>query len=336
MKFGKIIRVAVLLCGFANASALTDEAHRSVLRGKLETVKNTVSLLTDDDMMRTFEPAHLAEALTRLCTNKQSFTQCVEEFLQKSSDSLPWWLETQLSDMEHEGVQGFWHNQTFGHIEMCTIEKIGTSQWRAIFKRLNKPSAGNAASSDQPKARFVFLRDPLERFLSGYLDKCESYHQKEKHCEPLQLFGPDAGNIYTRKEFTHKQKFEEYVAAMPGKWDLHFFPQAFYCNGLYRQISSYDFIGKMDRNFYNDLHRLLETSPFSENTQFVQEVSNHFKLSATVNTVNTGTETHAYDRVNEFYSPETVRRVMEYYAIDYDVFNLSVPSWAKTMLGKGE
>ena len=37
--------------------------------------------------------------------------------------------------------------------------------------------------------QFVFYRDPLERFLSTFLDKCAGWRIVEGHCEPISIFG---------------------------------------------------------------------------------------------------------------------------------------------------
>ena len=37
-------------------------------------------------------------------------------------------------------------------------------------------------------SKWTILRDPLERFMSAYIDKCESHYVVEGHCEPVEHF----------------------------------------------------------------------------------------------------------------------------------------------------
>ncbi len=44
------------------------------------------------------------------------------------------------------------------------------------------------------------------------------------------------------------------------------------------------------------------------------------------------TETSAVNKVEEFYTPAILRKVLQYTAIDYMTLNLSIPEWAERML----
>lgn len=47
---------------------------------------------------------------------------------------------------------------------------------------------------------------------------------------------------------------------------------------------------------------------------------------------NRGIERLASSHVLEFYTPTSARRVLEYMAIDYVMFNLSIPAWVEGIL----
>lgn len=135
-------------------------------------------------------------------------------------------------------VSGGWHYQRASNVtdngqalEFCTIEKVGTKHWRKLFCHLqNKTTVvrtqncwHQAVPTDAPRA--VFLRDPLERFLSAYMDKClDPLGITERHCEPNIVF-LDKENGLTEGLEDKKLRFEAYVETMPLKWNLHFFPQ---------------------------------------------------------------------------------------------------------------
>jgi len=117
-------------------------------------------------------------------------------------------------------------------LHFCTIGKIGTTQWRKLVCRLQrKPSNGGRnvcipdtpISYEAPKA--IFLRDPLERFLSAFIDKC--LHKRiERHCEPVAVFLDDA-SLVDGLDQSKKLLFEAYVNAMPLRWNMHYFPQRY-------------------------------------------------------------------------------------------------------------
>ena len=97
--------------------------------------------------------------------------------------------------------------------------------------------------------KIVFLLDPLERFLSAYLNKCVGFYKVEKQCEPLAVLHNDESGLTEGLEENKRAKFEAYVDAMPLTWNVHFFPMGPYCGGLHRDIGSYSFVGKMDQTF---------------------------------------------------------------------------------------
>ena len=100
---------------------------------------------------------------------------------------------------------------------------------------------------------FIFFRDPLERFLSAYIDKCVTRNHREGHCRPNKIFQ----NIQNDSEplfsnLNEKQKFEAFIDVSPLSWDLHFYPQAAFCNNM-ELLSHYKFIGIMNETFNQQL-----------------------------------------------------------------------------------
>ena len=165
---------------------------------------------------------------------------CLEETLEKltdENDAVPWWFHTMTRDAINVVSAGHHHLSAptpIGRgLHFCTMGKIGTTQWRKVICHLqNKPDDnGNAVcipdrriSRRAPKA--VFLRDPLERFLSAYIDKCfrKPY---QRHCEPLPVFYEKENGLVEGLNKTKKLLFETYVETMPLKWNMHFFPQRY-------------------------------------------------------------------------------------------------------------
>ena len=188
----------------------------------------------------------------------------------------PWWFKTLLRDgtdyKTRTGLHGPWHYLFDNEISMCTIEKVSSTQWRKVFCKLNnsnktkdvcRPDDNNDVVTKRKK--FVFLRDPLERFLSAYIDKCINNIRNQSHCSPQIIFQNDDNstnnNLLNGISNNKKYNFSSYVDVMPLHWNVHFLPQSLYCDGLYRDLflgsnNNYDFVGTMNEYFYDDLHAL--------------------------------------------------------------------------------
>jgi hypothetical protein len=276
------------------------------------------------------------------CADDERMIDCLTRIGESShNNTFPWWFRTLLRDggkHTRQFLHGGWH---FSHFvdppgKMCTIEKVGTKQWRKLMKLLN-----NASLPSPPSAPLIlFLRDPMERLLSAFLDKCESKNIAERNCEPRSVFYPP--HVEEGKKFSdgtdlikilkpHKREFFElYVDIMPLKWNVHVFSLGLYCDGLYRHIQDYDFVGLMGPNFYDDVHRmgLRYGDRMMDGLNKVFDVERKFDENVT----NAGVEQSASTLIEEYYTAKTVKRVLEYYAIDYVTLGLEIPEWAQKML----
>lgn len=101
-----------------------------------------------------------------------------------------------------------------------------------------------------------------------------------------------------------------------------------YCDGLFRHLNSFAFVGRMGPTFYQDLERL--GNQFGE--KLAKGLEQVFFVSQKINGSNRGIETSASSHVKEYYTPATVRQVLEYTAIDYKLLDLPIPMWAEQML----
>lgn len=105
---------------------------------------------------------------------------------------------------------------------------------------------------------------------------------------------------------------------------------SFYCDGLYRHLPTYDFVGMMDENFYDDLNRL--GLRYGKRMTTILDNVFHFQQARNKSKHNEGIETSASSHVLEFYTPKTLRQVLEYVTIDYYLLNIPIPVWAERML----
>lgn len=274
-----------------------------------------------------------------------------------STKSFPWWFITMLRDVKGKsGINGGWHNLTIMNppMDFCTIEKVATTQWRNVqcvlndgkniskqpmTCHLNKTRLADRrnrlrSAEQRSVSRVVILRDPLERLLSGYLNKCFGLRRKvEGHCEPNTVFNETDLTLKIRQD--PKQLFAAYVDGFPLKWNVHFFPQSMYCDGLFRHARDYDFIGYMGTDFYGDLTNL--TAKLGRGNKLgeaLQKVFHFSDESSAPGNSNVGTETQAPDHVKEYYTPASVRRALEIFAVDYITLGLEVPSWVHDILAE--
>eukprot|EP00581_Thalassiosira_minuscula_P012189 CAMPEP_0183715056 /NCGR_PEP_ID=MMETSP0737-20130205/9419_1 /TAXON_ID=385413 /ORGANISM="Thalassiosira miniscula, Strain CCMP1093" /LENGTH=417 /DNA_ID=CAMNT_0025944113 /DNA_START=461 /DNA_END=1714 /DNA_ORIENTATION=- len=291
-----------------------------------------------------------------------------------SLPSIPWWFQTLLRDIQNNGSYGWWHHYytSTPPFHFCTFGKVATTDWRDVFGELNReecvedPKSCKMMPSNLGENRLmafrtnkempedapwaVFLRDPLERLLSGFLDKCYTTdNHYQNHCEPNVVYQPSKfkfdGHLSSdklRKESVSmlehitdkdKQYFAAYVDTLPLKWNVHFVPQAIFCD-LYRNIDKYDFVGIMGDHFMDDLERMVNhfggKLPEALNTVFRYKEKLKSGKKNTRN--NEEHATHASEKVKKFYTAETVRRGLELLSIDYMLLGLEVPEWARQML----
>ena len=252
-----------------------------------------------------------------------------------------------------------------GIISVLLIQH-STTEWRRVFCDLNEDECQSAdgvnylhgctvvlpgrrcavqtkkhVPSDAPHA--VFLRDPLERVLSGFLDKCarEWQRTRERHCEPNEVFNTGEEGWGDQKvsptldfEKNPKQYFAAYLDIMPLKWNLHFIPQALYCD-LYRNINEFAFVGNMGSEFMTDLDKMAKKFGGKLPPQ-LDKTFGYVKAIETNQLNNTGSDnfhaTHAPEKVAMYYNAASVRKALELYSIDYVTLGLEVPEWAKQML----
>ena len=212
----------------------------------------------------------------------------------------------------------------------------------------------------------MFIRDPLERLLSGYLDKCvkPNVRVSQGHCEPNEIFGIDFLQRKRQREQNRqqlngeeklkkkeqdekypldlttvlqgrdKEMFAAYVDLLPLKWNVHFVPQAIFCD-LYRNINNYD-VYMMGKDFMWELNRManqyggLLPKVLNDTFQYQSKLKNE-SMSSNLG-ADTKHGTKAPTKVAKYYTARAVRRALEYLSIDYITLGLEVPMWAREML----
>jgi len=235
--------------------------------------------------------------------------------------------------------QGLYVNKT-AKFAFCTIEKNACSKWTAILNKLktgdvnlNGPSydishktfsaeEALAVFSDDSAIRAVFVRDPLERFLSGFLNKCTGNNCANPFC-------------FMRSKAMSGQKIP-FEAAV--KWlqssnaadlDGHFKLQSKHCE-LDRRIHEYNVV------------QVMKPSTLSKDASCLLEKANLARLntqgSKNGNKVFWEDENKEDERYTEllkhFYTREAAEVVLKIFERDYQTFSLPRPSWIDSANGQ--
>jgi hypothetical protein len=147
-----------------------------------------------------------------------------------------------------------------GNLSFCWIEKVGCTMMKGVFRQIQQHVdvtwKGNEVTSDVLKGRHkaVLLRDPLSRFLSGWLDKCRG--KQRIYC--VRLFGGE------------DVSFRDAVFLLPRQYprremDNHFLPQHLHCGGMYAKKLKEEFtVGYLDSSvsIADSVRKMLESSGF--------------------------------------------------------------------------
>ncbi len=177
--------------------------------------------------------SHTFGHIVNSCNKDQKLKDCFQKYYnsitahhENGETTVPsgtaehWWFQSMVRDaFDLETTSSYrsrlsqhWHTAQAiePNVTMCLIEKVGSTSWREVFIDLNKdyspksdlPLRHNMTSRDlidlpaprESSPSIVFLRDPLERFLSAYLDKCVDSHLRsnEKHCMPNEIFDTES------------------------------------------------------------------------------------------------------------------------------------------------
>jgi len=102
-----------------------------------------------------------------------------------------------------------------------------------------------------------------------------------------------------------------------------FYPLGFYCDGLYRSLHTYDFVGFMGNDTEQQLAERYGSGVEKAMEDATEKSFNqHF--------------TSSHNHITEYYTAATVRKILSYHSLDYVRLNLPVPQWAVDMLNGEE
>lgn len=244
-------------------------------------------------------------------------------------DGRPEWDNTPYVSKEHKLV-------------FCEIPKVACSDFKRLFRRLNgaqdfesqapwvhdpkqngitrltdMPSAEAASILKDPTwTKGVFIRDPMERLLSGFLDKCREPIESryDIHC-PFSghvSFGEFMDYIFTQADYNVHGKMS---------MDEHWRPQHLVCD-LERWLPYYQFQGNFSHLQTHTKFLLQGVGIFDEFGRgwgddgldiFEKKIDWH--------------HTDTSEKLTEYYTKELADKAMAFYNTDYELFQLPKPAW---------
>lgn len=182
---------------------------------------------------------------------------------------------------------------------------------------------------------FVFVRDPLERFLSGYLSKCVPGHDVDHDvCE--EVFG--AYPISFAAAVAVVNASGDRFALVPGRPNNHFRLQSTFCNGSVGR-AEFDHTIKLERATSRQrVAEMLRAVGVHNPSRQVPAFDYHFPAIATAGKAGGGTFdhiTHAEQQRARYLSdPAHVLVLLKHYAPDYRKLpGVSLPRWAIEKVG---
>lgn len=214
------------------------------------------------------------------------------------------WIETVFQQLMREHDWSPWLEsvlQTHGfirtdyNISWASQAKFGEQGIESIFQ---DPSA----------TRAVFVREPLERFASAFLNKC--IHTNLYYC-PV-------------KSAVFRDVVEWALQADLSSTDGHFMPQAYHCD-LQRRISQYNVIGLMKEDSLNkDMDCVLSKAGLHD---FVGQAPSHVNQRHRA--------LNATSVLQKLFTPAAARQLIERLHVDYDLFGFSkAPDWIDGATGE--
>lgn len=234
----------------------------------------------------------------------------------------------------------------------CYIEKVACKSFNMLFQSLRAPYDPRMNNTnpwylntpfqhglqkhdverliaDPSWHKAVFVREPLERFLSAFRSKCAGGDEDGRAiCRAAwhRLGIPPRFADVTKALGTYHQKF-----------DHHFVEQHRFCGGLRHTLPYYDTIVQLDKDSSHEAVKKLLLQIGVNATHVDRLLDGTFPTHHTNATACVSCHaTNATSLVPAFYSHRgMVKKVVAYYLADYLLFGLRVPSWAWPALGIG-
>ncbi|GMH42627.1 hypothetical protein BSKO_10546 [Bryopsis sp. KO-2023] len=276
-----------------------------------------------------------------------------------------WTLEKKKIDLLSKRCLGNLRTASRHRLVAVPIQKSGSSEMTALMRRIaGMPQWRNTSEElmygpgmdlerigrkwnisearknmeDPEWKRIIFVRDPVARFLSGYLSRIVAAKEyfRVNVTEGAEM--PTIEQVVeTFEALTLKERRSSYSRVL----DVHFRPQSASCNTVrgnrcFLPTTRFDFVARVE-SLDDDLKDMLTSMDlwesygasgwgpngdlsFPEYNIFTQEKKKY---------VDSMRETHAAEKIHQYLTQDMIRRLMELYKDDYDVFGFDRSTWIK-------
>lgn len=242
------------------------------------------------------------------------------------------------------------------HFAMCMIEKNACAPWSRVllkvyfnntkygddtrqgppfrlalnsFKETSFANINNLFFSDPKAVKAVFIRDPLARFLSVFLDKCFIDGCQNQFCAARPSWKQG-------KTISFSKALEWLIAQDVSLLDPHYAPQAFKCE-LQSRLDEFNFIGVVNKDtLANDAACLMDLaglSSYNVNMTSNEPFWSTPKKNAPNGHVFSGSANSEEEMLKHFYTKESASRLWKFMQADVDLFSLEIPSWVEHATG---
>ena len=242
------------------------------------------------------------------------------------------------------GYQGlFIPTPTFA---FCLIEKIGCSTWNQVLQHLtpfpprmrNRLPERNARAdevirlvfSDPNAVRAVFVRDPLERFASAFVNKCydEVRGFNSSLCIPAMVRGAPIGRAVSFGQAVQWMLRVRNPAAT--NTDGHWRAQSGHCE-LATRVHEFTIIGKYQKStFERDAQCLLEEARLGAWEKAFVSPREAFNPARSTE----DGDTAEFALLQKLYTRESGEAMMRHFEHDYRTFRLPPPAWLANATGE--
>lgn len=195
--------------------------------------------------------------------------------------------------------------------------------------------------------KFLLIRDPLKRFLSGFQDKCLSkdflfeckFIKPKSNDKYNDNQGSQLNDVQLFDKFVNIMYYNRYYAYQQAEWNNHFLPQSYRCH-LFDFIEYYDIIIPYDKIHYksNLIYLFKQILMLNENfnnrknrdkitTKYI--VSNYFEkmdFKYAKNAV-AKSQQQEWEALQKFYTRSNGLKVAEMFTLDYQWLPLEAPIW---------